>query len=447
MFKVLQFNLFSLLGLNQFKLDHQFKYISFLSEILTLLRGDDLIEDCVDDNLPVENESTFFTPHEADPDLLNSQQKRVLDQCMNYLHEKNGATQRTSRLKPLHLIVHGGPGTGKSFLTSCLMFMAQVIGVSVACLAYTGIAASNLPKGRTLHSFFGFTIEEKINEWSEDLSTNSLNRLRNKIDVASLGVLVIDEISYVSPEFLGQIDRRLRQIMAIDEDFGGLLVLLMGDFYQLPPVATSYTLYSAAVKLYFDPNGFDGGDAVSPRIHGTRLFSGFKLIELTQQMRCAGDQSHSTMLERMRNPQMDISRVDPAYLASLKPIKAEDFNTDPEWARTPIVVTSNMERFIINDIRSKAWSKHNNTPRFVWRIPLSGTLSSKITQIDREYIYGRYPQFTGSFVVNAPGFLTENINPLRGLSNGTPVSYHSLTLDPREDDHRILSYIEDNTGN
>ena len=73
-------------------------------------------------------------------------------------------------------------------------------------------------------------MDQKSNVWADDLSTNSLNHLRNKIDVASLGVLVIDEISYISPEFLGQIDKRMRQIMGVDEDFGGLLVILMGVF-------------------------------------------------------------------------------------------------------------------------------------------------------------------------------------------------------------------------
>ena len=73
-------------------------------------------------------------------------------------------------------------------------------------------------------------MDQKSNVWADDLSTNSLNHLRNKIHVASLGVLVIDEIFYISPEFLGQIDKRMRQIMGVDEDFGGLLVILMGVF-------------------------------------------------------------------------------------------------------------------------------------------------------------------------------------------------------------------------
>ena len=81
-------------------------------------------------------------------------------------------------------------------------------------------------------------------------------------------MLVIDEISYISPEALGQIDNRLRQLMGKPESpFGGLAVLLMGDFYQLPPVAEPYNLYSATMKLLVDRKEIENGDP-GPRTRG-----------------------------------------------------------------------------------------------------------------------------------------------------------------------------------
>ena len=44
----------------------------------------------------------------------------------------------------------------------------------------------------------------------------------------------------------------------------------------------------------------------------------------------------------------------------------------------------------------------------------------------------------------APGFLSENINPSRGLSNGTPIIFHSLVLDPKENFENIREMLENN---
>jgi hypothetical protein len=300
--------------------------------------------------------------HEPDLLLLNDQQKSIFDTCINYLQEKSSVTQDII-LKPLHLIVHGGPGTGKSFLISCLQEKMLSMGVSMACVALTGIAASNLPRGRTIHSFFNFPVNMKGNLFLDDLSVSALNRLKNKIDVKTLGVFVIDEISYISPELLGQIDKRLQQIMGVEMDFGGLVVLLMGDFYQLPPVGNSYTLYAAAVKLFFQSQCLEtNGGNPGPRTSGTILFSKFKLVKLDQQMRCSGDVLHSAVLQRMRNPHAGESRVDPDYLESIKTITPFDFRNDIEWYKAPIVVTSNMERHAINEACSKLWGKRRKTP-------------------------------------------------------------------------------------
>jgi hypothetical protein len=97
----------------------------------------------------------------------------------------------------------------------------------------------------------------------------------------------------------------------------------------------------------------------------------------------------------------------------------------------------------INEACSKLWGKRRKTPRFEWKIPLVGASSSIISTAAREFLYKRNLQFIGSFVADAPGYLTENVNPSRGLCNGTPIQYHSMTLDTREDFHRILSFIQD----
>ena len=108
-----------------------------------------------------------------------------------------------------------------------------------------------MTKGRTIHNQFNFSVTDlKQKKFVSDASTDQLNQLRSRLNTTNLIMLVIDEISYISPEVLGQIDNRLRQLMAKpDIPFGGIAVLLMSDFFQLPPVAATYTLYSPLVGL------------------------------------------------------------------------------------------------------------------------------------------------------------------------------------------------------
>ena len=156
----------------------------------------------------------------------------------------------------IQLLVHGGPGTGKSYLTSCIYQKALEMGYFISCMAPTGIAASNLPNGRTIHNQFGFKITDlKSLIFLPDLPADQLNALQARFKSEKLIMIVIDEISYISPEMLAQIDNRLRQLMGKPETpFGGIAVLLMGDFFQLPPVATRYTLYGACVKMIQEKN-------------------------------------------------------------------------------------------------------------------------------------------------------------------------------------------------
>ena len=71
------------------------------------------------------------------------------------------------------------------------------------------------------------------------LSDQELIDLRNDLQSDSLFMLIIDEISNVSPSFLQIVSNRLQQIRNCSKPFGGLAVLLVGDFLQKkPPGAT-----------------------------------------------------------------------------------------------------------------------------------------------------------------------------------------------------------------
>ncbi|WP_245454125.1 ATP-dependent DNA helicase [Aquabacter cavernae] len=123
------------------------------------------------------------------------------------------------------IMVLGGAGTGK---TTFLHDLRKEPRGRQVFLAPTGVAALQLG-GQTIHSFFG--IPPRILNPDEVKPRVQVRRLLKKLDR-----LVIDEISMVRADLLDTVDRSMRIARDRDEPFGGVQVVLVGDFLQLPPV-------------------------------------------------------------------------------------------------------------------------------------------------------------------------------------------------------------------
>jgi len=133
-----------------------------------------------------------------------------------------------------NIFITGSAGTGKTYLLRQYIQYLQERRVYPTVVAPTGIAASHL-KGQTIHSFFALGIRDTIvdNRYVEFLLGKSYLKSRFK----KLKILIIDEISMVSPEIFGSMDRILRAFKDNPEPFGGVQVVISGDFFQLPPVS------------------------------------------------------------------------------------------------------------------------------------------------------------------------------------------------------------------
>ena len=128
-----------------------------------------------------------------------------------------------------NVFLTGGAGTGKSYTTKCIIENFYKSGKNVVALGSTGISAVNIG-GITLHSFFRFGRINDINELAKHDKTQR-NELKELYKVLSkLDLIIIDEISMVSAELMEMINYRL-----IQGNFKGR-VMVVGDFYQLPPV-------------------------------------------------------------------------------------------------------------------------------------------------------------------------------------------------------------------
>lgn len=124
------------------------------------------------------------------------------------------------------VLVTGRAGTGKSHFIRALV--ADDEATPQAVLAPTGLAAMNIG-GQTVHSFFGFPPRPLIGHaekpnWFFTKAARGLRRL------------IIDEVSMLRADVLDAMDSHLRAARKSVRPFGGVQMLLVGDFYQLPPV-------------------------------------------------------------------------------------------------------------------------------------------------------------------------------------------------------------------
>jgi hypothetical protein len=124
----------------------------------------------------------------------------------------------------------GKAGTGK---TTFLQRIRQNSKKKMAVVAPTGVAAINAG-GMTIHSFFQIQFGPIIP--SGNSKPEAHYSPEKKELLASLELLVIDEVSMVRPDVLDQIDLILRNVKENTHPFGGVQLLLIGDLSQLSPI-------------------------------------------------------------------------------------------------------------------------------------------------------------------------------------------------------------------
>ncbi|CAG2206493.1 PIF1 [Mytilus edulis] len=146
-----------------------------------------------------------------------------------------------------NLLISGQAGTGKTFLVEKIVeFMrySQKKNVSIVCS--TGIAATHYGNlgAQTLHKWSGIRDGRYLIEEIVHLLRTDERYTVAKSNIESVETLIIDEISMVSSKVLNQVQVLCRQIRNSPDIFGNIQVILVGDFYQLPPVSN---------ELYGDP--------------------------------------------------------------------------------------------------------------------------------------------------------------------------------------------------
>lgn len=217
------------------------------------------------------------------------------------------------------VLLTGAAGTGKTYTLNKYIRYIRGTGKSVAVTATTGLAATHLG-GTTIHSWAGIGVHDELPNDHVLRMGQERKKIINKADL-----LIIDEISMLHDYRLDMIDEVCRKVREDESPFGGLQIVLCGDFYQLPPVTRSDS-----------PKG-------SNFITNSEIWkeSEFVVCYLDEQFRQKEDEAYTDILNGIR-----AGVLTKRQLHNLQ--STQDKSVDSEVATTKLV-TTNMDTDKIND--------------------------------------------------------------------------------------------------
>ncbi|XP_052690977.1 uncharacterized protein LOC128168860 [Crassostrea angulata] len=327
---------------------------------------------------------------------LNDKQKEVFYSVREWCLKKISQ----GKPEPFHIFITGGAGTGKSHLIKAIHFEAsRLLGktlptpnaISILLTAFTGTAAFNIG-GSTIHHVFSLTKALPIPY--EPLKEQTLNAIRSKLE--NVQILIIDEVSMVFKRLMYYIHERLVQIKKCKEPFGGISVIAVGDFYQLPPV-----------KQRKDERLYKVNDAYPVDY----WLDFFKIIELDEIMRQKEDVEFAAVLNSLRVRTID-EQISNEALTSLRDcIREGPDDVLHVYSTNEEVNDFNLEKLQtccvdLIEVDAEDYQKDKTTGRLKLREkPLVTTKTDGLSSLLL-------------LAVNARVMLTRNVNVEDGLVNG-----------------------------
>ena len=222
---------------------------------------------------------------------LDFYQRKVVQRGIEYSRRVVKARcNKNAHPSPVHVIVHGGAGAGKTAALNVLKQWCHLIlqqpGDDPDCpylviAAPTGSAAANV-RGQTMHSAFGFSFGNEHFSLSDKVRDIKRNLLQN------LKIVIVDEISMVKSDQYFQLDKRMREVtQKPGKLFGGVSLFFFGDIMQLKPMGK---------YIFQEPSNPD----FKLDFHVGQHWNSFEVINLEENHRQNEDQEYADLLNRFR---------------------------------------------------------------------------------------------------------------------------------------------------
>lgn len=212
-----------------------------------------------------------------------------------------------------NVFLTGEPGAGKTYVLNQYIDWLIASEIPVATTASTGIAATHVG-GITIHSWSGIGARETLTSYDLD-SIASNEKIVKRVKKAR--ILIIDEISMLDGRVLDMVETVCRTIKQRGESFGGMQVIVVGDFFQLPPIAGRGEMS----RFAFESRAWDSAKFLTCYLTEQHRQEDELLLGLLNSIRKNDvDESHYTLLSE----QVDIGYPD------IEPTKLFTHNSDVE---------------------------------------------------------------------------------------------------------------------
>lgn len=195
-----------------------------------------------------------------------------------------------------NVFLTGEPGAGKTHTVNEFIKWAHAQNKSVAITASTGIAATHI-NGMTIHSFVGIGIKRKLSP--DDIDAIWRNEFKAR-QMARTNILIIDEISMLDAGTLDLVDAVMSHRPALGgmgQAFGGIQVIFVGDFFQLPPVPDRFKKKDP-VRFAYEADSWKHADPVVCYLTEQHRQNDAEFLDLLTSMR-SGDinEGHIALLK------------------------------------------------------------------------------------------------------------------------------------------------------